>query len=47
VDKCSWVIEIDHSERVMFKERADRKDWVRLKGKEVRPDCVVFCTGKV
>jgi dimethylaniline monooxygenase (N-oxide forming) len=45
VDTCSFPERIDESGRVIFEKRPDRKDWRRMKNTEVRPDCVVYCTG--
>ncbi|KAH7037876.1 dimethylaniline monooxygenase [Microdochium trichocladiopsis] len=45
VDTCTFPTGFDGSGRAMFEERPDRKDWVRMKDKVVRPDCVVLCTG--
>ena len=45
VDTCSFPQQIDSTGRVMFEERPDRKDWRRMKNVEVRPDCIVYCTG--
>jgi dimethylaniline monooxygenase (N-oxide forming) len=45
VDTCSFPELIDETGRVIFEARPDRKDWRRLKDTEVRPDCIVFCTG--
>ena len=45
VDTCTFPERIDETGRVMFQERPDRKDWRRMKDIEVRPDCIVYCTG--
>ncbi|KAH3919159.1 hypothetical protein HBI56_100610 [Parastagonospora nodorum] len=45
VDTCSFPSHIDAIGRVLFEPRPDRKDWRRLKDAEIRPDCVVYCTG--
>tara|TARA_R110002003_G_scaffold70_23_gene6530 strand:+ start:5982 stop:7130 length:1149 start_codon:yes stop_codon:yes gene_type:complete len=45
VDTCSFPESIDSTGRVSFEKRPDRKDWRRLKDTEVRPNCVVYCTG--
>jgi dimethylaniline monooxygenase (N-oxide forming) len=45
VDTCSFPERIDETGRVTFESRPDRKDWRRMKNIEVRPDCVVYCTG--
>lgn len=45
VDTCTFPERIDETGKVMFHERPDRKDWMRLKNTNVRPDCVIYCTG--
>lgn len=45
VDTCTFPTGFDSTGRAIFEERQDRKDWVRMKDKTVRPDCVVLCTG--
>jgi dimethylaniline monooxygenase (N-oxide forming) len=45
IDTCTFPKEIDKSGKVVFEPRPDRKDWVRLKDHDVRPDCLVYCTG--
>jgi dimethylaniline monooxygenase (N-oxide forming) len=45
VDTCSFPVSIDSTGRVIFEKRPDRRDWRRLKDTEVRPNCVVYCTG--
>ncbi|KAH7135717.1 dimethylaniline monooxygenase [Dendryphion nanum] len=45
VDTCSFPERIDETGRAIFESRPDRKDWRRMQNKEVRPDCVVLCTG--
>ncbi|CAI9637033.1 unnamed protein product [Alternaria burnsii] len=45
VDTCTFPQRIDETGRVIFEERPDRKDWRRMKNTEVRPNCVVYCTG--
>ncbi|KAL6708962.1 hypothetical protein ACN47E_002089 [Coniothyrium glycines] len=45
VDTCSFPEKIDETGRVIFEQRPDRKDWRRMKDAEVRPNCVVYCTG--
>jgi dimethylaniline monooxygenase (N-oxide forming) len=45
VDTCSFPERIDETGRVIFEKRPDRKDWRRMKNAEVRPNCVVYCTG--
>ncbi|KAH7383386.1 dimethylaniline monooxygenase [Pyrenochaeta sp. MPI-SDFR-AT-0127] len=45
VDTCSFPEHVDESGRVVFEERPDRQDWRRMKNTEVRPSCVVYCTG--
>ncbi|KAK5993834.1 Monooxygenase PC-14 [Cladobotryum mycophilum] len=45
VDTCSFPERIDESGKVIFETRPDRKDWRRLKDAEVRPNCIVYCTG--
>lgn len=45
VDTCSFPERIDETGKVIFEKRPDRKDWKRMRNKEVRPDCVVMCTG--
>jgi dimethylaniline monooxygenase (N-oxide forming) len=47
VDTCTFPQRIDETGRVLFEPRKDRKDWKRIRSKEVRPDCVVYCTGYV
>lgn len=45
VDTCTFPERIDGTGRVIFEKRPDRKDWRRMKGTDVRPNCVVYCTG--
>lgn len=45
VDTCSFPERIDQTGRVIFEKRPDRKDWRRMQSVEVRPNCVVYCTG--
>ncbi|PSN61072.1 dimethylaniline monooxygenase [Corynespora cassiicola Philippines] len=45
VDTCTFPERIDNSGRIVFEKREDRKDWRRMKHAEVRPNCVVYCTG--
>lgn len=45
VDTCSWPSHIDETGKVHFDSRPDRKDWRRMKDKDVRSNCVVLCTG--
>jgi dimethylaniline monooxygenase (N-oxide forming) len=45
VDTCSFPSRIDVSGRVEFEPRPDRKDYRRLQNTEVRPNCIVYCTG--
>jgi len=45
VDTCTFPERIDETGRVIFEKRPDRKDWRRMKDTEVRPNCVVYCTG--
>jgi dimethylaniline monooxygenase (N-oxide forming) len=45
VDTCSFPSRIDASGRVHFEPRPDRKDYRRLQHTEVRPTCIVYCTG--
>jgi dimethylaniline monooxygenase (N-oxide forming) len=45
VDTCTFPERIDETGRIIFEKRTDRKDWRRMKNTEVRPDCVVYCTG--
>ena len=45
VDTCSFPSSINPDGTVVFEPRPDRKDWRRLKGRPVKPDCVVYCTG--
>lgn len=47
VDTCSFPQRIDETGKVIFEPRPDRKDWRRMKEKDVRPNCVVYCTGYV
>lgn len=47
VDTCTFPERIDETGKVIFERVESRKDWRRLKDKDVRPDCVVFCTGYV
>jgi dimethylaniline monooxygenase (N-oxide forming) len=47
VDTCTFPKEFDKTGRAIFETRPDRKDWVRMKDREVRPNCVVLCTGLV
>lgn len=45
VDTCTFPDHFDERGKVIFQKRPDRKDWNRMKNTEVRPDCVVYCTG--
>lgn len=45
IDTCTFPIGVDGAGKVEFEPKPDRKDWQRLKSKEVRPDCVVYCSG--
>jgi dimethylaniline monooxygenase (N-oxide forming) len=45
VDTCTFPVCIDETGAVIFEPRPDRKDWVRMKDKTVKPDCVIYCTG--
>jgi dimethylaniline monooxygenase (N-oxide forming) len=45
VDTCTFPQSFDSTGKVTFEKRPDRKDWRRLKNTEVRPNCVVYCTG--
>lgn len=45
VDTCSFPEYVDKSGRVIFEKRPDRKDWRRMRDTDVRPNCVVYCTG--
>ncbi|KAF2204514.1 dimethylaniline monooxygenase [Delitschia confertaspora ATCC 74209] len=45
VDTCSFPSSVDETGRVIFEPSEGRKDYRRLKNQEVRPNCVVFCTG--
>jgi dimethylaniline monooxygenase (N-oxide forming) len=45
VDTCTFPERIDETGGVIFEKKPDRKDWRRMKNTEVRPDCVVHCTG--
>ncbi|KAF2179262.1 dimethylaniline monooxygenase [Zopfia rhizophila CBS 207.26] len=45
VDTCTFPSRIDETGRVIFEQREDRKDWRRLKDKQVMPNCIVYCTG--
>jgi dimethylaniline monooxygenase (N-oxide forming) len=45
VDTCSFPERFDETGRVIFHARPDRKDWRRMKNKDVIPNCVVYCTG--
>ncbi|KAF2130405.1 dimethylaniline monooxygenase [Dothidotthia symphoricarpi CBS 119687] len=45
VDTCTFPERIDETGRVIFQKRPDRKDWRRMQKIEVRPNCVVYCTG--
>lgn len=47
VDTCTWPKSIDDTGRVHFQQSHDRKDWQRLKDKNIRPNCVVYCTGYI
>lgn len=47
VDTCTFPTSIDKSGRVFFQPRPERKDWVRMKDKVVRPNTVIYCTGYV
>lgn len=45
VDTCTWPTSIDDTGRVHFQVKHDRKDWQRLKDKNIQPNCVVYCSG--
>jgi dimethylaniline monooxygenase (N-oxide forming) len=45
INTCSFPSHIDSTGRVHFEARPDRKDWRRLQNTEIRPNCVVYCTG--
>lgn len=45
VDTCTFPMRFDSTGRAIFTPAPNRKDWKRLKDKNVRPSCVVFCTG--
>ncbi|KAJ5798552.1 Monooxygenase [Penicillium pulvis] len=45
VDTCTWPTSIDATGRVHFQVKHDRKDWQRLKDKNIQPNCVVYCSG--
>jgi dimethylaniline monooxygenase (N-oxide forming) len=45
VDTCTFPSRIDETGKVIFEKREDRKDWRRLQNTDVRPDCVIYCTG--
>ena len=45
VDTCTFPSSITQDAKIVFDLRPDRKDWRRLKDKETKPDCVVYCTG--
>ncbi|KAJ8113483.1 hypothetical protein OPT61_g4389 [Boeremia exigua] len=45
VDTCTFPERFDKSGRVIFQSNPQRKDWRRMKDAEVRPTCVVYCTG--
>ncbi|KAF1940608.1 dimethylaniline monooxygenase [Clathrospora elynae] len=45
VDTCTFPERFDETGKAMFEKRPDRKDWRRMKNAEVRPNCVVLCTG--
>jgi dimethylaniline monooxygenase (N-oxide forming) len=45
VDTCTFPESIDKTGRVIFQKNVDRKDWKRMKDAEIRPTCVVYCTG--
>lgn len=45
VDTCTWPQSVDSTGRVIFQPNPGRKDWQRLKNREVRPNCVIYCTG--
>lgn len=45
IDTSTFPERIDKSGRVIFQKDLSRKDWRRMKEVEVRPTCVVYCTG--
>jgi len=45
VDTCSFPSHVESDGTVIFEPRPDRKDWRRLRGQKVQPDCIVYCTG--
>jgi dimethylaniline monooxygenase (N-oxide forming) len=47
VDTCTFPQRINEEGRVIFEVSENRKDWRRMQNKEVKPDCVVYCTGLV
>jgi dimethylaniline monooxygenase (N-oxide forming) len=47
VDTCTWPKSIDATGRVHFQPNHDRKDWQRLKNKNIQPNCVIYCSGYV
>ena len=45
VDTCTFPERLDETGRVVFKPRPDRKDWQRLKDKDVHPSLIIYATG--
>jgi dimethylaniline monooxygenase (N-oxide forming) len=45
IDTAPFPSHIDSTGRVIFTPRPDRKDWVRLRDTEIRPNTIVYCTG--
>jgi dimethylaniline monooxygenase (N-oxide forming) len=45
IDTCTFPSRIDPTGRAIFEARPDRKDWRRMQNVEIRPNCVVYCTG--
>lgn len=47
VDTCTWPKSIDDTGRVYFQPNHDRKDWQRLKTRNIQPNCVIYCSGYI
>ncbi|KAJ6020999.1 Monooxygenase [Penicillium herquei] len=45
VDTCTWPEYVDDTGRVHFQSNPKRKDWQRLKDRNIQPNCVVYCSG--
>lgn len=46
-DTCTWPKSIDDMGRVHFQPNHERKDWQRLKNRNIQSNCVVYCSGYI